>query len=180
MKYFRSFTLIFCLLILFTGIARADTVQVGTGTLTNSYLPIYTLYSYNYSQQIYTQAQINHAGEISKVRFYYTYGSLGASYDWKIYMGHSQRTQFSDNSDWEPIANLTEVFDGSVSAYLPEENNWMEIPLDTAFDYNNQDNLIVAVYEDTPGWDSTISWGALAICANTRIYFYSDSVVASP
>lgn len=158
----------------------ADTVQIGSGTSTYSYLPIYTLYGYNYTQQIYTQQQINRAGEISAIRFFYTSGVISASKDWKIYMGHSTRTTFNSTTDWEPVANLTMVYDGDVSPFLPEQNNWMNIPLDTPFDYNNQSNLIIAVYEDTPSYSSTIAWRSFSSGTNTGIYYYSDSTIPNP
>ena len=66
--------------------AFADTVQIGTGTATTSYLPIYGLYGYTYSQQIYLQTQINKSGEITKLRFFYVSGSITSSKDWVIYM----------------------------------------------------------------------------------------------
>ena len=55
----------------------------------------------------------------------------------------------------------------------------MEITLDTPFNYNNTDNLIVAVYQNTPGW-SSMSWGGFASGANTGIYFYSDGTNPDP
>ncbi|MCK9158819.1 MAG: hypothetical protein M0P53_08435, partial [Candidatus Cloacimonas sp.] len=70
-------------------VSFADIVQIGTGTATTSNLPIYGYYNYTYSQQIYTQAQINKAGNITKLRFFYVSGSITNSKDWVIYMGHT-------------------------------------------------------------------------------------------
>lgn len=78
----------------------ADTVQVGTGTSTSTNLPITGVFGYNYTQQIFTQAQINTAGNISKIRFYYVSGSIATSKDWVIYMGHTNKTTFSSTTDW--------------------------------------------------------------------------------
>ncbi|MFA7543206.1 MAG: choice-of-anchor D domain-containing protein, partial [Candidatus Cloacimonadaceae bacterium] len=180
MKSIAKFILLLSILLTFSSLVFADTVQIGSGTGTFSYLPIYTLYSYNYTQQIYTQQQINRAGEISALRFFYTTGVISASKDWKIYMGHSTRTAFSNTTDWEPVANLTLVYDGDVSPFLPPENNWMNIPLDTAFNYNNTSNLIIAVYEDTPNYSSTISWRSFTASTNSGIYFYSDGTIPNP
>ena len=52
-------------------------------------------------------------------------------------MGHTNRTLFTSTSDWEPVANLTQVFSGSVLNNFPDPGQWMEITLDTAFTYNN-------------------------------------------
>jgi len=157
----------------------ADTVQIGTGTATTSYLPIYGLYGYNYTQQIYLQSQINKSGNITKIRFFYVSGAITNSKDWVIYMGHTTKTSFSSTTDWEPLANLTEVFAGDVSSYLPAANNWMEIPLTTPFNYNNTDNLVIAVDENTSGYAS-MSWGAFTSGANTGIYYYNDSTNPDP
>ena len=159
--------------------AFADTVQIGTGTATTSYLPIYGLYGYTYSQQIYLQTQINKSGEITKLRFFYVSGSITSSKDWVIYMGHTNRTSFSSTTDWVPLDSLTVVFDGDVSSYLPAANNWMEIPLEEPFDYNNTDNLVIAVDENTSGWAS-LSWGAFTSGSNTGIYYYNDETNPDP
>jgi len=157
----------------------ADTVQVGTGTSTSSYLPLYGLYGYNYTQQIYTQAQIGVAGNITKIRFYYVSGTITNSKDWVVYMGHTTKTTFATTTDWEPLANLTQVFAGDVTSLVPLANNWMEITLSTPFAYNNTDNLIVAVDENTAGYAS-MSWGAFTSGTNTGIYYYSDTINPDP
>ncbi|MFA7058070.1 MAG: hypothetical protein WC155_11040, partial [Candidatus Cloacimonadales bacterium] len=115
----------------FLGIAFADTVTVGTGTATGSTLPISAGWGYTYSQQIYTQAQINKSGDITKIRFYYVSGPIALNKDWVIYMGHTTKTTFATTTDWEPLANLTQVFAGDVTSMVPLANNWMEITLTT-------------------------------------------------
>lgn len=178
MKKYSLFILLLTLLAI-CSVSFADTVQIGTGTGTTSYLPIYGLYGYNYTQQIYTQAQINKAGNIIKLRFFYVSGTITNNKDWVIYMGHTTKTTFSSTTDWEPLANLTQVFAGDVSSYVPLANNWMEIPLTTPFNYNNTDNLIIAVDENTSGYAS-MSWGAFTSGDNTGIYYRSDSVNPDP
>lgn len=79
--------------------AFADTVQVGTGTATATNVPISGNYGYNYSQQIYTQAQIAKAGDITKLRFYYVSGLITNSKDWVVYLGHSTKTTFATTTD---------------------------------------------------------------------------------
>jgi len=167
------------LALLIAGLAFADTVQIGTGTTNSSYFPIYGLYGYNYSQQIYTQAEINTTGTISKIRFYYVSGTITNNKDWVIYMGHTTKTVFNSTTDWEPLANLTQVFAGNVTSMVPLANNWMEITLTTPFVYNNTSNLIIAVDENTPNYAS-MSWGAFASGANRGISYYSDGTNPDP
>ena len=129
--------------------SMAQNVQIGTGTGTGSALPIYSCYDYSYTQQIYTKAQINTAGNIEKIRFYYVSGATTNSDNWAIYMGHTAKTSFTSTTDWVAVGSLTSVFNGTVT--YPAANNWMEITLTTPFPYNNVDNLIIAVDENKPG-----------------------------
>jgi len=178
-KQYALPALLALLFVMLFSAAFADTVSIGSGTATTSYFPLYGSYGYNYTQQIFTQAQINASGNITKIRFYYVSGDISKSKDWVIYMGHTDKTTFASTTDWVPLANLTQVFAGDVTNMVPAANNWMEITLTTPFNYNNTDNLVIAVDENTPSW-ATMSWGAFTSGANTGIYYYSDSVNPDP
>ena len=65
-------------------------------------------------------------------------------------MGHTTKTAFASVTDWEAPVNLTQVFNGDVTNLMPAANNWMEITLTTPFNYNNTDNLLIAVHQYTP------------------------------
>jgi hypothetical protein len=160
---------------------QAATVQVGEGTATTSYLPYYGSYDYNYSQQIYTQAQIDHSALITKLRLYYVSGDIASGKKWTIYMGHTTKNIFNSYTAWEDVANLTLVFDGDVSLLLPEPNNWMEIPLQTPFFYNNSGNLLIAVHESTLG-ASGMTWGAFSTGGYVYrgIQYYSNTINPDP
>ncbi|PKN80915.1 MAG: hypothetical protein CVU48_00400 [Candidatus Cloacimonetes bacterium HGW-Cloacimonetes-1] len=159
--------------------AWAD-VTIGTGTTTSTSIPLATYYGYSYSQQIYTQAQIGTAGSIQKIRFYKnTTGVPANSQAWVIYMGHTTKTAFSTTTDWVPLASMTEVFNGTVT--YPSAVGWMEITLATPFSYNNTDNLVIAIDENTPGYSSSsTSWRTTTSGTNAAIYYYSDSTNPSP
>ena len=175
--------LIFLIVVVALGLMglNALTITVGGTTETVTYFPIYTWYGYNYTQQIYTQAQINYQGPISKIRFFRSgTGSFANCHDWVIYMGHTARTSFSSTSDWEPVANLTQVFSGSVLDNFPNPGEWMEITLNTPFNYNNTSNLIVAIHETTPSYSSSVPWGGFTSTDNVGIYYYSDGTNPDP
>ena len=174
MKTTFRITMLLAILLAMFGFAHAATVQVGDGTATSSFFPIFGNYSYSYTQQIYTQSQINFAGEITKLRFYYVSGDITNSKDWTIYLGHSDKTEFGSTTDWEAPANLTQVFNGDVTSMMPAANNWMEITLDTPFNYNNSNNLIVAVHQYTPDY-ATMSWGAFSAGSNKGMYYRDDN-----
>ncbi len=179
MKTTLRITVLLAILLAMFSFAHAVTVQVGDGTSNSSFLPIYGNYGYTYSQQIYTQSQINFAGEITKLRFFYVSGDIANSKDWTIYLGHSDKTEFTSTSDWEAPANLTQVFAGDITDLMPAPNNWLEITLTTPFTYNNTNNLIVAVYQNTPGYAS-MSWGAFSNSSNTGMYYRNDNTDPDP
>lgn len=175
MKRYFSFAILLALLLSVFSLGYADVVQVGEGTAYSSVLPIYGFYHYSYSQQIYTQAQINHDGPIQKIRFFYRSGSIANNKDWTIWMGHTTKTEFASVSDWEAPVNLTQVFTGDVTDLMPAaENEWLEITLTTPFNYNNTDNLLIAVHQYTPGYGS-MSWGSFTSTSNTGMYARSDT-----
>ncbi len=179
MKKHFSYVLLLALMLSIFSLGYSATVQIGTGTGNTSAFPITSVYGYTYSQQIYTQEQINHAGEITKIRFWYVSGNLTNNRDWVIYLGHTQKTSFASNSDWEPIVNLTQVFSGDILSMVPTGAGWMEITLTTPFPYNNTNNLLVAVDENTQGYAS-MSWGGFTSGANTGLRFYSDNTNPDP
>lgn len=156
------------------------TVTIGSGTGTTTNLPIYSYYGYNYSQQIYTQPEINSKGQITKIRFYYSSGGdITKMKDWVVYLGHTTKTSFSSTSDWIPLIGLTQVFNGEIS--LPATEGWMEIILTTPFTYNNINNLVVAVDENTAGYSSTAtSWKSYSSGTNRGILYYDDSNNPNP
>ena len=73
--FFKSIALALAMLVVGIGsVWGQTTVTVGTGTATHSYLPIYSCYGYNYSQQIYRAAEITAGGgvansQITQLRF---------------------------------------------------------------------------------------------------------------
>ncbi|MFA6199929.1 MAG: fibronectin type III domain-containing protein [Bacteroidales bacterium] len=154
------------------------TATIGSGTSTTTYLPIYGYTAYNYSQQIYTQPEINTKGEITKIRFYYVSGgSLETIKDWVVYLGHTTKTSFSSTTDWVPLTELTEVFNGEIN--LPSATGWMEIILTTPFVYNNTDNLVVAVDENTAGGVTT-TWRQYSSASNRSIAYRNATTNPDP
>ncbi len=175
----RMLTLLHLFLLLIIGTANPQTINIGTGTSLSQDLPVNTHWVYNYSQQIFKKTQINTAGSITNIRFYYSSGEIRNSSAWKIWIGHTSKTSFSSNLDWVPLASMTQVFDGSVT--IPSSAGWMDIALSTPFEYNNIDNLVIAVDENTPGYaDSRANWGIFFGGDNSGIYYKSNSTNPDP
>lgn len=153
-------------------------VTIGSGTATTGNIPINTNYGFSYSQQIYTQAQIGSAGTIQRIAFRKLTGTITNSDSWTVYMGHTTKTSFTSTTDWVPLASLTQVFSGTV--VFPTGDAWYEIVLTTPFAYNNTDNLIVAVDENTASYGSSIGHYVFTGATNSVIYYRADGTNPNP
>ena len=137
-------------------------LQIGTGSVAYANLPISPSVDYSYTQTIYLQSEIDIPGKrISKIYYDFNGGGgggpmsmalseNGSTYkDWVIYMGHTDKSSFTSDTDWIPYEDLTLVYNGEVA--FPDGGGWIEILLDVPFEYNNSDNLVIAVDENTAG-----------------------------
>ncbi|MCX6267716.1 MAG: carboxypeptidase regulatory-like domain-containing protein [Bacteroidetes bacterium] len=158
-------------------------VQIGSGTDVSSQFPIYSCYNYNYSQQIYLWNEISSGGGatglITKIRFYYAGGGSQFSNwnNWTVYLGNTTKAEFSTISDWVPAAALKQVFSGLIST--PVDGTWLEINLPTPFYYSG-DNVVIAVYENSNGYDCTAQWGSFYTGAPRGLSYYDDSYNPNP
>ncbi len=153
---------------------------IGTGTQTNLSMPIEPYYGYTYSQVIYYAGEIGIADQrIEKISWHYNgTGAFGPD-DFKIYMAHTDMTEFANNEDWIDIGEFMQVYSGSIEA--PAEDGWIEFELDIPFVYDNTQNLVVAVEEDTPGYHSSDNDFYCTLSNSTRgIIYYSDSTNPDP
>ncbi|WP_053991358.1 T9SS type A sorting domain-containing protein [Mangrovimonas sp. TPBH4] len=164
---------------LLTFFANAQ-ISIGDGVGTTSQLPVSSCYNYSYSQQIIYQTEINSIGEITSLSFYFnsSAGENSNSSDWTIYLGHTAKSAFSSATDWEIIDNLTQVFSGTVS--YPGNGNWIEIVLDTPFNYNNADNLLIAVDENELDYDCANSCRMTSATSYRSLYYETDGANPDP
>ena len=154
------------------------TVTIGTGTSTNIGLPIEPYYGYTYSQSIYLQSEINIAnGTINKIYWYYT-GSAWTDAI-KIYLGHTSLTSFAGTTSWIALSNLTLVYNANLATTTTA--GWIELTLSTPFAYNNTQNLVIAVDENTSGFHLTADdFYCSAVTGNRSILFYNDTTNPDP
>lgn len=161
------------------------TVTVGTGITTTQYNPVYSLYGYNYTQQIYTSAELTAGGalagmQINAIRFYWAggTGNLTNTETWTVYLANSTQNDFATTTSWLPIAQFTEVYTGAVA--LPATAGWMTINLTTPYIWNGS-NIIVAVDENVSGYGSTVNWTSTSTGSTYRaIYYYNDYTNPDP
>jgi len=121
-------------------------IQIGNET-TNGKTPFYAPFGYSYSQSIYLASEINASGTINTIQWYYSgSGNLANSQQLVVYIGHTTKSVFASTADWEPIANLTQVYAGGITTNSAP--GWKTLVLDTHFAYNGTSNLIIAVDEN--------------------------------
>ncbi len=154
------------------------------GTSTTSNLPTQGTFGYSYSQMIYFKSDMNELvqsvnSEITKIQFYYSSGSVTQSKDWVIYMGHTTTNNFTSTTGWIPLTGLVQVYNGDISG-LVSDAGWFEITLQTPFLYNGNDNLVLAIDENTPGFSSLVFRQHSGSTDNRSMLYRSDSSNPDP
>jgi len=186
-KLFTSLILFLCLVnIGFVSKVYGQTGQIGTGTTSMVQLPIYSYYGYNYSQQIYTAAEVSAAvgtaNYITAIKFYVDSAVLPQTNysDWVVYMGNTTQTNFATTTSWVPVTSLTQVFAGTLPTIA--SGNWVTLQLSTPFLWNGTDNIVVAVDENTPSYSGSpgTGWGNYNAGTNRGILYYNDTTDPSP
>ena len=165
------------------GSSAGVTVQVGEGSDISSIFPIYSCYGYNYSQQIYLGSEIisggGSPGLISRIRFFYSGGGSEFSTwkDWTVYLGNTTKAEFADSADWVPVGSMTQVFSDTIP--VPVDSSWVEITLNTPFYYSGN-NIVVAVDENSDGWECTAQWGSFYTGSPRGLNYYNDNYNPDP
>lgn len=156
-------------------------INLGEGSTETGNAPINPYYGYSYIQQIFTKQEINAnaAGNITGVKFYLdASASIDNSSDWVVYLGHTAKTNFTSDDDWIPVAQLTQVYAGTVT----NANGVIEITFATPFPYNNTQNLVIAAEENSQDYDdddifSVFKYGSVT---DRTLSYSSDSTNPDP
>ncbi len=153
---------------------------IGDGVLTNQGLPFEPYYRHSYSQSIYLANEIGITGQrIEDISWHFNGNSAWGPDEMRIFLGHTNETSFATSSDWIDIAELTEVFTGTIT--VPAEDGWVETQLDMPFVYDNTQNLVVAVFHSNPDYHASNDEFYCTATTETRsILYYSDSVIPDP
>ncbi|MGG5577592.1 hypothetical protein ACPDHL_09650, partial [Myroides sp. C15-4] len=152
---------------------------IGGGSRQDSYLPLYSLNAYNWSQMIYTAEEVGDVledrGLVERIKLYYTGTGSVANYNtWTVYLTNTTKAEFTGTaaSDWIPHAEFTQVFQGTVTLVA---NEWTEIIFDSPFVWDGESNLAIAVYEDAPGYSSGSKFATFATDTYRGILRSSDT-----
>jgi len=168
--------------LLFLSMTLSAQITLGSGSTDVGVAPISTYYGYSYVQQIFTKQEINAnaAGNITGLKFYIDPSmSISNSSQWVVYLGLTNKTSFSSDSDWIPGAQLTQVFSGTVS----NNNGVIEVVFPTPFAYNNTSNLVIAAEENSAGYDNNDYDEAMYVyngAQNSTIYYKDDYTNPDP
>jgi hypothetical protein len=163
----------------FTTVTPAGTIQIGNGAEINQSMPIEPFFGYTYTQTIYSQTDINVAGDIQTIAWHYNGNSAWGPDDIKIYMAHTTLTSYDTEFSWVDAEELTLVYDGTIS--VPAVDGWVPITLDIPFAYNNTDNLVIAVEENTTGYHtSNDEFFNTATEGNVSINYRNDNTNPDP
>ncbi|MGG5487371.1 GEVED domain-containing protein [Gaetbulibacter sp. PBL-D1] len=156
-------------------------VQIGNGNYEGSSLPIDPYFGYTYSQSIYTAAQINANGTITDISYQFNGNStITNSKEWTVYIGHTTKSEFTSNTDWIDISNLTQVYSGTITVVGAGTAEWINIDI-TDFAYNGVDNLVVAVTESASSYNSNSdNFLTTSVGAAQSIYEKNDSNAHDP
>ncbi|WP_312077422.1 GEVED domain-containing protein [Chryseobacterium sp.] len=158
--------------------------QIGGGTATHAYLPVYSCSGFNYSQQIYTATEVAGAvgtnNYITSVKFYVsTTATTQANYNqWVVYMGNTNQTDFATTTSWIPINAMSQVYSGTLPAMTA--GTWVDIPLSTPFLWDGTSNIVLAVDENSTGTSCTAYWGSYAAGTNRGMLYYNSSTNPNP
>lgn len=115
---------------------------IGEGTSTATAVPFEQYYNNGWVQMIYPASAFASAGTISSVSWYVN-SALSKNYtSLQIYMGTKAESTHSSTSDWLPMSDLTLVY-SSDGGTIGSAAGWETYTLDTPFEYNGQDNLVI-------------------------------------
>jgi hypothetical protein len=169
-------------LVFLLGLLSYAQAPVGNGNNQLQRGPFEPFYDYSYTQSIYYASEINAAGTITGLQWYFSGDSgstLTNSQNITIYLGHTTQDSFiSVPPTFVPISGLTAVYTGGVSVNGP---GWVSIVFNTPFVYNGTDNLVIAVDENTVGHDAGADDFYNSPVATPRtVYFYGDGLNPDP
>lgn len=173
--------LLMCFGLLFGTLINAQ-ITLGSGTSTGTY-PISSNWGYNYTQQIISKTSINAGagGNITGLKFYLPASAvLDKSNQWEVFVGHTALTSFAGTSasNWIPTTAMTQVFTGTIV----NNAGVVEVTFTTPFVYNNTDNLVIAVHENTPGFNgnSDYFYTSASGTSNSSMYYRNDTTDFNP
>ena len=150
-----------------------DTIGNLANANTSYYIPVTNYYNYTYTQQIVRSTELTGSGEINAISFYYSGASaMTAKTACTIYMGHTTLSSFSSTDDFVAPEDLQIVYTGNLNC----TQGWNHFTLNYPFSYNGVGNLVIAVDDNSRGYNTTSHTFAVVPSSDMMsICYYSDS-----
>ena len=131
-----------------------QTAQVAASDTTLYSMPVNNYYKYTYTQMIYLQSEVGGPLNINALSFNYA-GSNGMTEkdNCVIYLANTSQSSFTGTNmnNFVPFSQLTKVYEGP----LFFTNGWNTVRLDSTFQYNGTDNLVVAIDDNSNDYDGS-------------------------
>ncbi len=158
-------------------------IQIGTENNDGVSLPIVANFDYSYSQQIYTQAEINSAGRtspgyIQSIAFYHAENQntfTGNSTLWDVYFTETTKSSFSGRYDW-----VTEGYVLVFSGRIPTTLGWVTINLPTPYYWDGTKDLVITVDENAANRNGTAYWAVVSTSPQSRALSYNVNSSTNP
>ena len=151
-----------------------DQVVIGDGTSTTYVTPFNSLWGYSFVEQIFTADEIGMAGTINSIAFNMQ-STSPATHDIEIFMVNTDRAEFATTDDYVTVTAGDKVFEGSVTF---EAGAWTTITLDTPFQYDGANNLMIGMHEYTSGYSTRYFYYTSK--TGSVVTYHSDSANPDP
>ncbi len=164
--------ILLALLLTFSSIFAMD-IEIGNGTTTTNYMPLYGFYDYSWSNFIIDADLIGMEVELNQIQFNVSNTPAGyETLNQKIYFKHTTDAEVPVAYPNPETAGFTLVYNGAITW---DGSGWQGVMLDTPFEYNGTDNLQI-VWEN---WDGTYVSGypgfyTTDLGTNVGAYKYAD------
>ena len=138
-------------------------VVIGSGSDILQALPLHGDAHYSLTQQIYTADELGDADDIVSIDFFrqlYSYYPGPCVRNIDIYMTHTDKNDFTSNTDWVGVTAANLVFSGIVEF---TSDMWTTITLDSPFEYDGQHNVIITVDDNTGNGEIYVNFLAFVI-----------------
>ena len=148
--------------------------QIGDGTSTTGYFPLYTLYNYNIAENLFLASELTAAGvlpgEVTSLSWYANNETGDAQQGISIWMANVSDTELTTSS--HVTTGMTLVYTGTMTPAM----GWNEFPCNAGtFTWDGTSNVLIFCQRNNGGWGSTINWQYTATTFNSVSYTYQDS-----
>ena len=153
-------------------------VQVGNEETGDYEIPINLWYMDSMVEVIYLQEWLGSDMLINTVSFHAnTSSAMTDPANLEIWMGETAETDLS--AGWIDGTNMIQVFGGTLD--VPPGDSWIDIPLDTSFEYTYSGNLLMMIIRDDNEYYSTsdLWWCTESNTPYRTRYDYTDNSTSS-